>query len=106
MTVQTGMHWESRVDSGYRGSCVSCLSLINPDEAGRACSRPRQWKHGHERARLTPKTEKIIRRLQKTIQLILRAAIVSATAAFCKRGGTGFPVVDRYQTTPGFSGLP
>src|SRR5207244_3103790 len=32
---------------------------------GRACSRPRQWKHGHERARLTVNTATAISRLQK-----------------------------------------
>ena len=51
--------------TAYVLSCVPCLSLFCPDEAGRACSRPRQWKHGHERARLTPKTQKVSVRLQK-----------------------------------------
>jgi hypothetical protein len=54
-------------------SCVSCLTLVCSDEAGRACSRPRQWKHGHERARLTPKTEKVIGRLQKILRNISEA---------------------------------
>jgi hypothetical protein len=32
---------------------------------GRACSRPRQWKHGHERARLIVNTAARSQRLQK-----------------------------------------
>jgi hypothetical protein len=34
-------------------------------EAGRACSRPRQWKHGRELARLTSKTLKAAPWLQE-----------------------------------------
>jgi hypothetical protein len=45
-----------------REPLVSLPKMSN--EAGRACSRPRQWKHGHERARLTVNTGQTPRRLQ------------------------------------------
>jgi hypothetical protein len=41
------------------------LFVLVVGEAGGACSRPRQWKHGHERARLTHKTESAASWLQK-----------------------------------------
>jgi hypothetical protein len=43
----------------------SALIIQRLEDDGRASSRPRQWKHGHERARLTPKTQKVPGWLQK-----------------------------------------
>jgi len=43
----------------------SALIIQRLEDDGRACSRPRQWKHGHERARLTIKTQKVLSWLQK-----------------------------------------
>jgi len=40
------------------------FSLLLFYEAGRACSRLRQWKHVRERARLATKTVKAVSRLQ------------------------------------------
>src|SRR6185369_13677311 len=68
-------------------------------ESGRACSSPRQWKHGHERARLTPKTERVLSRLQKIHARKSGSAILSATLTFCKPtrsdlGGTTFDLIE------------
>src|SRR5262249_31599996 len=53
---------------------------------GRACSRPRQWKHGHEPARLATWTTYTRRRLQ-----VFSARILSGCPDFCKaiRNGKG-----------------
>src|SRR5215472_11737121 len=49
---------------------------------GRACSRPRQWKHGHEPARLATWTTYTRRRLQ-----VFSARILSGCPNFCKAIG-------------------
>jgi len=58
----------------------SAFMIQRLGESGRACSSPRQWKHGHERARLTPKTERILGRLQKSHAEIWKRHPVSSPA--------------------------
>jgi|GEM_PF-7105969 len=58
----------------------SALIIQRLEDDGRASSRPRQWKHGHERARLTPKTQKASGWLQKIQSTIWKRNPVSNVA--------------------------